>query len=91
MLSVIPYTDEDEAVRIANDSDFGLGGSVWSADLQHAAEVARRVRTGTIGINSYVNDPMSPFGGVKASGLGRQMGPEGLAGYEVLKSIYQAP
>jgi acyl-CoA reductase-like NAD-dependent aldehyde dehydrogenase len=91
VLAVIPYTDEDDAVRIANDSDYGLGGSVWSTDPQHAADVARRVRTGSIGINSYVNDPVSPFGGVKSSGLGREMGPEGLAGYEVLKSIYQAP
>jgi aldehyde dehydrogenase (NAD+) len=91
VLAVIPYGDEDEAVRIANDSDYGLGGSVWSTDPEHAAAVARRVRTGSIGINSYVNDPVSPFGGVKSSGLGREMGPEGLAGYEVLKSIYQAP
>jgi acyl-CoA reductase-like NAD-dependent aldehyde dehydrogenase len=91
VLAVIPYGDEDEAVRLANDSDFGLGGSVWSADPERAAAVARRVRTGSIGINSYVNDPVSPFGGVKASGLGREMGPEGLAGYEVVKSIYAAP
>ncbi len=91
VLAVIPYGDEAEAVRIANDSDYGLGGSVWSADPEHAAAVARKVRTGSIGVNSYVNDPVSPFGGVKSSGLGREMGPEGLAGYEVLKSIYQAP
>jgi aldehyde dehydrogenase (NAD+) len=91
VLSVIPYGDEDEAIRIANDSDYGLGGSVWSTDPEHATAVARRVRTGSIGINSYVNDPVSPFGGVKSSGLGREMGPEGLAGYEILKSIYQAP
>jgi aldehyde dehydrogenase (NAD+) len=91
VLAVIPYSDEDDAVRIANDSDYGLGGSVWSSDPERAAAVARRVRTGSIGINSYVNDPVSPFGGVKASGLGRELGPEGLAGYEVLKSVYQAP
>jgi len=91
VLAVIPYADEAEAIRIANDSDYGLGGSVWSADPERAAAVARKVRTGSIGINSYVNDPVSPFGGVKASGLGREMGPEGLANYEVLKSIYQAP
>jgi aldehyde dehydrogenase (NAD+) len=91
VLAVIPYTDEADAIRIANDSDFGLGGSVWSTDPERAAGIARKVRTGSIGINSYVNDPVSPFGGVKSSGLGREMGPEGLAGYEVLKSIYQAP
>lgn len=78
-------------VRLANDSDYGVGGSVWSSDPAHAAAVARRVRTGSIGVNSYTNDPVSPFGGIKASGLGREMGPEGLAGYEILKSIYQAP
>jgi len=91
VLAVIPYTDVEDAIRIANDSDYGLGGSVWSTDSERAAAVARRIRTGSIGINSYVNDPVSPFGGVKASGLGREMGPEGLAGYQVLKSIYQAP
>lgn len=90
VLCVIPYSDDAEAVRLANDSDYGLGGSVWSADLDRAMSVARRVQTGTIGINSYVNDPVSPFGGVKGSGLGRELGPEGLAGYEMLKSIYNA-
>lgn len=64
---------------------------MWSSDPAHAAAVARRVRTGSIGVNSYTNDPVSPFGGIKASGLGREMGPEGLAGYEILKPIYQAP
>lgn len=90
VLSVIPYADEAEAIRIANDSDYGLGGTVWSADPARATAVARQVRTGSIGVNSYINDPFSPFGGIKASGLGREMGPEGIAGYEVVKSIYQA-
>ncbi|MFJ6263058.1 aldehyde dehydrogenase [Rhodococcus erythropolis] len=91
VLAVIPYDDVDEAIRLANDSDYGLGGSVWSEDPQRALEVAKRIRTGSIGINSYVNDPVSPFGGIKASGLGREMGPEGLAGFQQLKSVYQAP
>ncbi|XVQ09555.1 aldehyde dehydrogenase [Spirillospora sp. CA-255316] len=91
VLAVIPYDDDADAVRIANDSDYGLGGSVWSSDLERAAGVARKVRTGSIGINSYVNDPGSPFGGVKSSGMGREMGPEGLAAYEELKSIYHVP
>ena len=91
VLAVIPYHDVDEAIRLANDSDYGLGGSVWSEDPQRALEVANRIRTGSIGINSYVNDPVSPFGGIKASGLGREMGPEGLAGFQQLKSVYQAP
>jgi len=88
VLSVIRYQDEDDAVRIANDSDYGLGGSVWSADANHAAEVARRVDTGTIGVNGYSIDPQAPFGGVKQSGLGREFGPEAVLAYERLQSIY---
>lgn len=88
VLCVIPYDDEDDAVRIANDSDFGLGGSVWSSDTEHAASVARRIESGTVGINGYAADPVAPFGGVKFSGLGRSMGPEGYASHHTLKSIY---
>jgi acyl-CoA reductase-like NAD-dependent aldehyde dehydrogenase len=88
VLLLIPYTDVDEAVQIANDSDYGLGGTVWSSDPERAVEVARRVQTGTIGINQYLPDPTAPFGGVKASGLGSELGPEGLAAYEQQKSIY---
>jgi aldehyde dehydrogenase (NAD+) len=88
VLSVIPYGDVDEAVRIANESDYGLGGTVWSADDDRALQVARRVHTGTIGLNGYLPDPTAPFGGVKASGMGRELGPEGLAAYQQIKSIY---
>jgi acyl-CoA reductase-like NAD-dependent aldehyde dehydrogenase len=88
VLSVIPYRDEDEAVAIANDSDYGLGGTVWTADPERGTAIARRVQSGTIGINAYMNDPTVPFGGIKASGLGREMGPEGMAGYHQLKTIY---
>lgn len=88
VLSVIPYEDEDEAVRIANDSDFGLGGSVWTSDPARGLAVAKRVQTGTIGVNHYMPDPTAPFGGVKASGIGRELGPEGLANYQQLKSVY---
>ncbi|CCW11763.1 MULTISPECIES: aldehyde dehydrogenase [Rhodococcus] len=88
VLSVIPYTDEDEAVAIANASDYGLGGSVWTTDPERGEAVARRVRTGSIGINAYVNDPVAPFGGIKASGIGRELGPEALHSYQVLKTIY---
>ena len=91
VLSIIGYGDVDEAVAIANDSDYGLGGSVWTEDPQRALEVARRVQTGSIGINGYSLDLGSPFGGVKASGLGRELGPEGLAAYQSLKSIYFLP
>ncbi|HVV07932.1 aldehyde dehydrogenase [Amycolatopsis sp.] len=85
---VIPYDDDDEAVRIANDSDYGLGGSVWTSDEARGLDVARRVRTGTIGINYYALDPGAPFGGMKASGLGRELGPEALAAYTEYKSVY---
>ncbi|WP_217574999.1 aldehyde dehydrogenase family protein, partial [Streptomyces sp. GbtcB7] len=88
VLSVIPYGDTDEAVRIANDSDYGLGGTVWTADPDRGAQVARRIHTGTIGVNGYLPDTAAPFGGVRASGLGRELGPEGLAAYQQLKSIY---
>jgi acyl-CoA reductase-like NAD-dependent aldehyde dehydrogenase len=71
VLSVISYHDVDDAVRIANDSPFGLGGTVWTSDPDRGAAVAQRVQTGTIGINAYVPDPAAPFGGVKDSGLGR--------------------
>ncbi|MBN9739272.1 MULTISPECIES: aldehyde dehydrogenase [unclassified Pseudonocardia] len=88
VLSVIAYGDEEEAIALANDSDFGLGGSVWTADPERGEAVARRIRTGTIGINHYVNEPVAPFGGVKASGLGREMGPEALHSYQVVKTVY---
>jgi geranial dehydrogenase len=88
VLSVIRYTDEDDAVKIANDSDYGLGGTVWSADSEHATRVARRVASGTIGVNGYLPDLNAPFGGIKASGLGREMGPESVTAYQQLKSIY---
>ncbi|KAA9157315.1 aldehyde dehydrogenase [Amycolatopsis acidicola] len=91
VLVVIPFRDEDEAVEIANDSDYGLGGSVFTADPERGMRVARRVETGTIGINGYDLSMEAPFGGRKASGLGRELGPEGLTPYYVLKSIYNAP
>jgi aldehyde dehydrogenase (NAD+) len=87
VLSVIPYDTEAEALAIANDSDFGLAGSVWTADVQHGYEIATKVRTGTYGINWYAFDMGSPFGGYKCSGIGREDGPEGLAAFCELKSI----
>lgn len=89
VLTVIPYGTDQEAVDIANDSEFGLGGTVWSPDVERATEIARAVHTGTIGVNEYQLDVNAPFGGVKASGLGRELGPEGLAAYQSLKSIYR--
>ncbi|WP_295686964.1 aldehyde dehydrogenase [uncultured Nevskia sp.] len=88
VLTVIKYQNEEEAIKIANDSEFGLGGTVWSSDSKRAQAIARQVHTGTIGVNGYMIDIASPFGGIKASGLGREMGPESLAAYQQIKSIY---
>ncbi|ORV13900.1 aldehyde dehydrogenase [Mycobacterium celatum] len=87
VLTVLTYTDEDNAVRIANDSDYGLAGSVWTADAAHGMEIASAVRAGTYGINMYMLDIASPFGGFKQSGIGREFGPEGLAEYVELQSV----
>jgi aldehyde dehydrogenase (NAD+) len=88
VLAVIRYRDVDDAVRIANESSYGLAGTVWSSDRERAMAVARRVRTGTIGINGYIPDPGAPFGGVKDSGTGRELGPGALAAYQRSKTIY---
>ncbi|MFB7269134.1 aldehyde dehydrogenase [Streptomyces sp. NPDC056244] len=88
VLTITPYDGEDEAVRLANDSAYGLAGTVWTSDLGRGARVARRIRTGTVGLNGYVPDLTSPYGGRKASGLGRELGPEGLQAYQELQSIF---
>jgi aldehyde dehydrogenase (NAD+) len=88
VLVVLPYDDIDDAVRLANDSDYGLGGTVWTRDVERGLEIARRVETGSIGVNFFDLDLGAPFGGVKASGLGRELGPEGLNAYVSLKSVY---
>lgn len=87
VLTVLTYQDEDDAVRIANDSDYGLAGSVWTADTAHGLEIASQVRTGTYGINMYMLDISTPFGGFKHSGIGREFGPEGLDEYVELQAV----
>jgi acyl-CoA reductase-like NAD-dependent aldehyde dehydrogenase len=92
VLSFIPYEGEDEAVRLANDSAYGLSGGVWSGDAARALAVARQVRTGSIAVNgSYPPFPLVPFGGFKESGLGRELGPEGLANFLEPRSIGLPP
>jgi aldehyde dehydrogenase (NAD+) len=88
VLSVIAYGDVQEAVAIANDSDYGLGGTIWTSDVERGLAIARQVQTGSIGVNHYFLDLGAPFGGVKASGIGRELGPEGLATFQTLKSVY---
>ncbi|MFE2969788.1 aldehyde dehydrogenase [Streptomyces sp. NPDC059340] len=87
VLVVIAYDDEDDAVRIANDSEYGLSGGVWSSDEEHALTVARRIRTGTITVNGASVAFDGPFGGFKASGIGREYGAVGLGTYTEYKTI----
>src|SRR5882757_6580752 len=91
VLTVISYRDEDEAIRIANDTEYGLAGSVFTADTDRGYGVAARVRSGTFGVNEgYIMDPAAPFGGVKNSGYGRELGVEGIDSYTVSQSISAA-
>src|SRR6185369_7348677 len=87
VLAVIPYDREAEALAIANDSDYGLSGTVWTADVDRGLDVARRVRTGTYTVNNFMMEFSAPFGGFKCSGLGRELGPEGLSAYLEPKTI----
>jgi betaine-aldehyde dehydrogenase len=89
VLVAIPYDGgDDQAVAMANDSDYGLSGSVWSRDLERGLGVARRVRTGNYGVNGFGMEFSAPFGGFKQSGLGRELGPEGLRAYLEPKTIH---
>jgi acyl-CoA reductase-like NAD-dependent aldehyde dehydrogenase len=87
VLSIIPYEDEDDAVRIANDTIYGLAGGVWSGDPERAKRVARRLRTGQVEINGGKFNPMAPFGGYKQSGNGRELGKYGLEEYLEVKAM----
>ena len=87
VLAIMPYEDEEDAVRIANDTEYGLAGGVLSADEERAKNVAARIRTGQVEINGGTWNPMAPFGGYKQSGHGREAGRYGLEEYLVAKSL----
>ncbi len=87
VLAIIPYDTEEDAIRIANDSVYGLAGSVWTTNYARAIEIAGKIRTGTYAVNMYAFDPGAPFGGYKNSGIGRENGPEGIEQYVEHKSV----
>jgi aldehyde dehydrogenase (NAD+) len=88
VLVVIPYDDDDRAVRIANDSAYGLSGAISSRSEERALGIARRIRTGSLGVNGGIfYGPDAPYGGYKASGVGRQNGVEGFEQYLETKSV----
>ena len=87
VLAVIPVDDVDAAVRAANDSDYGLSGAVWAGSVEDAVAVARRLRTGQVSVNGGRFNMLAPFGGFKKSGVGRELGPHGLAEYFELVSL----
>ncbi len=87
VLAIQPYDDEDDAVRLANATDYGLAGGVWSGDEEHARNVARRLRTGQVEINGGAFNPLAPFGGYKQSGHGRELGRLGLEEFLTVKAM----
>ena len=87
VLSILPYDTEDDAVRIANDTIYGLAGAVWSGDPERAKSVARRLRTGQVEVNGGSFNPVAPFGGYKQSGHGRELGKYGLEEFLEVKSL----
>ena len=89
--AVIPFRDEEEAVRLANDTIYGLSGSVWTRNGARALRVARAVETGVVSINSNTSVRVStPFGGFKQSGVGRELGPDALDAYTEVKNVFYA-
>ena len=87
VLAVMPYDTEEEAIEIANGTPYGLSGGVWSGDPERAERVAKRLRTGQIKVNGGAFNPVAPFGGYKQSGIGRELGTEGLEEYFETKAL----
>jgi acyl-CoA reductase-like NAD-dependent aldehyde dehydrogenase len=90
VLVVLPYRTVDEAVAIANDSDYGLGGGVFSPDRERATAVARRIVSGSVGVNTATLPIETPFGGLKNSGLGRELGPQSVDAYLEYQTIFRS-
>jgi aldehyde dehydrogenase (NAD+) len=87
VLSAVPFSDEDEAVRMANDTEYGLAATVWTTDVKRAVRMARAVRAGTVGVNGYQLEPHVAFGGFRQSGLGREGGRSSIEAYTELKTV----
>jgi aldehyde dehydrogenase (NAD+) len=87
VLSVIPFTDEQEAIRIANDTEYGLAATVWTSDIKRALRLTKAIRAGTVGINGYQLEPHAAFGGYQQSGLGREGGRPAIESYTELKTV----
>ena len=89
LFSIFPYNNDNDAINIANDTKYGLGGSIWSKDIKKAEEMARRINTGAIFINEMTkSDPRLPFGGIGISGYGRELGSYGIKEFVNIKTIY---
>jgi acyl-CoA reductase-like NAD-dependent aldehyde dehydrogenase len=87
VLSVIPFDGEEEAVRLANDTDYGLAATVWTSDVRRAMRMTKAIKAGTVGVNGYQLEPNSPFGGFGQSGLGREGGRAAVESYTELKTV----
>ena len=87
VLSVIPFDEEADAVALANDTDYGLAATVWTADVRRAMRMTKAIKAGTVGVNGYQLEPNSPFGGFRQSGLGREGGRAAIESYTELKTV----
>ena len=91
VLTVIPFEDEADAIRLANDSPYGLSGSIWTNDVGRALRVSRAIESGNLSVNSHSSVRYStPFGGFKQSGLGRELGPDALDAFSEVKNVFIA-